>query len=159
MSLWMSVLSFVANWIVFQSSLYQGALELGNQKRLMNELVQNYQEEPPIPVWYWVIPPIKLRLERNRLKKIIINHVQEEVKLDDTFIFLDRATTWLYVASASVLSAIVTTYELVIQLSDSFNTWLWIGLVILMIVFGLITISYRLSDKRKKRLTKKLRQV
>lgn len=145
------VLTFIGTWLLYGFSLYQGALELSDQKRIVDKL-KDTTPYPKVSPWYWLLPPLKLKRERQRLQQILHDRINEQEEAGDLFSFFNRATAWFYIALAGILNGIASTGALMAQFLQKGSIWLSIALDALMIVIGVLHVRYRLAHWRGQRM-------
>lgn len=108
---------FLGAWLLVAGSVYQAALELRDQDfaadriRAANEQATKLRHPS---AWWWLLPPVKLVLERKR-DRLFRNEFFSLLSRDDSesmLSFMNKATAWLYVGLGGFLLAAKETYEL-----------------------------------------------
>lgn len=138
-------LGFLGSWLLFAGPIYQAALELQEQDIESDRIrATGAMLEQPAKVspWWWLIPPVKLILERrrsNKYKRIYIDALLPE-DAEALISFLNKATAWLLVAIGGLCIAIKETYEL--AEGSHWDHWVfWLLVFVLPLLSILHTIS------------------
>lgn len=156
-----AIISFLASYIMFVFCLFQGVLDMSNQINELHKMENSSKKYHPIMAGLWMIPPLKIMLERNRLRKILRDsHYNENtIKFRAFYNVSNQSTAWAYISFACMLDAIVS----IKTLFDAFR-WhlpipLFIILSLLLIILGYAQVMYRVSDDRKEKLGTKIRRL
>lgn len=152
----MLVLACLGNWLLFSFPLFQGCLEMKEQANTIEILIEENAEYKKISPWYWLLPFRKLSLEKKRALTIMRNASLNQQQMKQMLLFFDRATAWLFVSLAGLLSGIAATNTLLEKLFP--HEPIWVLCIVIMIIIGISTFNvfYRLSKKREQRLITKI---
>lgn len=147
----------LGNWMIFVFTFYQGLLEMSNQIERV-EKAHHHVVPPKVSAWYWIWPPLKIHLERDRLLRIF--KLSDGVKGDlrTMLYFLDRSTAWLYLSVGSLFAAIASNY-FTLKVFDIHLTWWEFSLMVLMIIMFVTWFDlYHLKNKRINRKLNKMKE-
>ncbi len=154
MVLAMLIVRFLGSWLLFAGAIYQAAIELRDEDIEFDRIkaVTSQVEKPQrISIWWWLLPPLKVYLERRSKHEYRDRYIKALPKKDIEAIvsFRSKANGWQLVYLGSLLLAIDETYELV-----KHENWSYISLaalVILMILVSLLNLimSLKHADKIK----------
>ncbi|KRO17723.1 hypothetical protein [Lacticaseibacillus saniviri] len=150
------VLAFIGGWMLYFYPLYQGVLELSEQKRVIDKFRGTDVAYPPVSPWYWLLPPLKISKEKQRGIQILRDRVDQEEESDELLRFFNRATAWFYIALAGILNGIVVTGTMLDQWWPAASVWLSIGLDLVMIALGVVHVRYRMGRRRGQKLMTRL---
>lgn len=157
MGIWGAILTFIGLWLLYIFPLYQGVLEISEQDKIIGKLSQaDEQKYPEISSWYWLIPPLKIRKEKERGIAILRDSLNGKEDIHALFGFLNKATAWFYISLAGILNAIVATYDLVDSITKSYTLLISFIVDILMIIIGVLVVIYRSNRHRKQRILDKI---
>jgi hypothetical protein len=128
MQLFLMTCRFLGSWLLVAGPILQAALELQGLDFELSKVRQQMRDAAPAkvsPLW-WLLPPIKLVLERRYLREARDRMVQalSYEEFEGLLEFTNKATGWLYVAGGGLLLAISATDEVV----GHFH-WPWWALV------------------------------
>lgn len=156
-----ALISFAANYIMFVFCLFQGVLDMANQINELHRAEHSNQTYRPIMSGLWMIPPLKIMLERQRLKQIIKDTTSpKDLKKFQAFYSVsNQSTAWAYISFACMLNAIVSIKGLFDALHWHLSIPLFILLSFLLIILGYSQVMYRVSDDRKEKLTAKIKRL
>lgn len=112
-----AVCGFAGSWLLVAGPLYQAALELHEEKIENSHFFKSRKELPPQPHvsnWWWLLPPIKILLERRQTKlyREAFLHSLPNDQVDFMINFINKATAWTYVSGGGFLLACKETYEM-----------------------------------------------
>lgn len=144
------ILGFIGDWLLFSFPLLQAALELSEQGNIIGQFKEVGRKYPKVSPWYWLLPPLKLYLERQRVKKII--HDQDFAGIDRKSLssFSARGTAWFYVALAGACNGIGETRELLEHFHWYHSSLLFWSVNLFMILLGIANVvtRIRITDER-----------
>lgn len=147
MDLFINLCGFFGVWLLFIFPLYQACLELAAQAIEFKQFSDSKIEVKEISPFYWIIPPYKIYKEKHRailiLKKLDLN-TNELYKIMN---FFDKATAWFYVSLAGLLNSIYVTHEL-FEKYEMYNPYYFFIFIIVMTVFGILHVHFRMNKKR-----------
>lgn len=130
----MTIVGFLGAWLLVAGPLYQAALELRDEN-LEQDHFDKAREQvnnvPHVSVWWWLIPPVKVYLERRRdarFRREFMNHLSD-TDLEAMVSFMSKATGWAVVSLGGFLLAVNETYELT-KVFDAPIHLFWILLVV-----------------------------
>lgn len=144
--------SFVGAWLLFAGAIYQAALELQEQD-IETERIRATGRKIDLPhhvsAWWWLVPPVKLVLERRRSKEYRKAHIKALLDEDVEALtaFFNKATAWVYVATGGFLIAVNETYGVVQEYGWN-DVFFWIIIVTLGLISILNTVL-RISRTKK----------
>lgn len=124
---------FIGAWLLVAGPLYQAVLELKDQDIEIERIRSargSIAISPKVSVWWWLLPPIKVLLERRRSLTYRRAHFKALSAQDQAALiaFIDKATAWLFVALGGFSIAIKETFELAEALElKSYAFWLIIA--------------------------------
>jgi hypothetical protein len=118
MELFVTWCGFIGSWLLFAGPIYQAAMEL-REENIENEhfeaAARSIEKPPKISQWWWLLPPVKVWLERRRsheYRRSFVSVLSPE-DVEQMITFINKAAGWLLVAAGGFLIAIKETYELV----------------------------------------------
>lgn len=145
---------FVGAWLLVAGPIYQAALELSEERERVqfehwHEARKKLPAQREASAWWWLLPPIKIYLERkysNEYRRQFIAALPpEDVAL--MINFMNKATAWLYVATGGFLIAIKETYELGEHLE--FGTPVIIVAAVILAVLSVLNTALRMARSQK----------
>lgn len=149
MELFVNLCGFIGVWLLFTFPMYQAFLELSDQaiafSKIVSEKLAPVEKVSPV---YWLIPPLKIRKEKQRALRIIRGLQLETNDLKKLLLYFDKATAWFYVALAGLLNGIYVTYELFGGVGLPRNPLPFFGTIVVVIIFCIGSVSHRLNTKR-----------
>lgn len=152
----MVILAFVGDWLLFSFPLYQGLLELTEQKKILNRLEDKKDVIKAISPWLWLLPLYKIFLEKKRAIQIIQLTSPKEKEVFAMIRYFDKATAWFYVSIAGVLKGFVSTFEVLNTYHVKINVSIFILINVCMVILGLGNALYRLSNLRNSKMVDKV---
>ncbi|MGC4960873.1 hypothetical protein ACPXCG_17645 [Gordonia sp. DT218] len=142
MELFVAICGYVGAWLLVAGPMYQGALELSEEKidrGTIREQSLAIPHQERVSPWWWLLPPVAY---------VLIHRAQEEWRQQVTaaltleqreqFVsYANKATGWFIVGAGAALIGIKEAFELVEALE-------WPGWVtiVLCVVAGLMAIGY-----------------
>jgi len=126
---------FLGAWLLVAGPLYQAALEL-RAEDIEIERIKSVKDSitlpPAISVWWWLLPPFKISLERKRSRLYRRIYIKALTTEDASALvsFISKATAWMFVATGGLLIAIKETYELIHILEIPIALF-WIAIIIM----------------------------
>lgn len=145
----MATLAFLGDWLLFIFPMYQGVLEISEQKKAMKRFIKKGKKYPDVSPWYWLFPPYKIFLERRRMVHILEDSIDSEKNFFVMQPFMNKATAWFYVALAGLLNGIAATNELLEKFHLELPWPLFLLLIIMLIASGILQVLYRTSKRRQ----------
>ncbi|MGQ2282994.1 hypothetical protein [Apilactobacillus kunkeei] len=100
-------------------------------------------------------------LERNRLKKILLNAKSKTdiKKIRSFYNVSNQSTAWAYISFACMLDAIVSIKTLFDAFKWHLSIPVFILLSFLIIIIGYSQVMYRVSDNRKEKIGSKINRL
>ncbi len=146
------VIETIGAWLLFAAPLLQATTELHEEVTGWEAIRTRFHTSTKIPIkqvslWWWLLPPVKIILERRKISKI--KQVYADVTLsDDTHKSLRRfslkANGWIGVTLGGWLVAISTTWELVEKVELGIKTWVFL---LLLLTYTSILFTIKLITK------------
>ncbi|KRO00730.1 hypothetical protein [Companilactobacillus kimchiensis] len=152
----LSCFELIGAWLIFIFPLYQGMLELQEQIQSVKRNEIKESTLPKISMWYWLFPPLKIRLEKQRMFKLLSQRHTSNTELEAFLHFLDKATAWFYVALGGLLTAISVTYGTLEQFKIELSPPIFWLLIIVIIICTFVSDNHRINSKRKQRIIQKI---
>lgn len=144
------ILAFIGDWLLFAYPWYQAHLELSESQRFLNSVRKVATETTKVSPWFWLIPFLKIALERRRAQNILKGTVKNWDNFQEMMSFLNKATAWMYVAVGGLLNAWYTTYELLDHMHvEPLMPW-WIASVVILMLVSDLMVDYRGSEARQR---------
>ncbi|MBW1606172.1 hypothetical protein [Lactobacillus sp. Sy-1] len=151
MKIFIAWLGFFGDWLLFVFPLYQGLLDVTEgSDMLKNAHSSGKKRNRMISSLLWLLPPLKVLIERRRVRQISKYALNQSVDFNKVYRKLNVATAWVYVSLAGVLNGIVATEELLEIYNYGDNWWILLITSLLIVFIGIKIIQYFVSDKRKK---------
>ena len=148
-------LGFLGAWLLFAGSIYQAALELQDEDIEIDRIrAAGARVEPArkTSVWLWLLPPLKVYLERRHKKEYqrrFIDALSHE-DLEAIVSFRSKTSAWLFVAVGGICIACKESYEL-----GEHYSWSTLQLIGAVITLLLLSILYLISSLiRAKKIVK-----
>lgn len=138
-------------WLLVAGPLYQAALELRDEDIEVDRIHaagKNVTILPRVSAWWWLLPPVKIILERRRshaYRRDFIRALSQQ-DLDALVSFINKATAWMFVAIGGFLIATKETYELCHEL-DVPVAWFWV-IVLVMLLLSIINTVARIHRSK-----------
>ncbi len=156
-----AIISFSASYIMFVFCLFQGVLDMSGQINELHKAEHSAKKYHPMRAGLWMIPPLKIMLERNRLKKILLNAKSDtDIKKFRTFYNVsNQSTAWAYISFACMLDSIVSIKTLFDAFRWHLSIPVFILLSLLIIIVGYAQVMYRVSDDRKEKIGAKINRL
>ena len=146
------VIETIGAWLLFAAPLLQATTELHEEVTGWEAIRTRFHTSTKIPIkqvslWWWLLPPVKIILERRKISKI--KQVYADVTLsDDTHKSLRRfslkANGWIGVTLGGWLVANSTTWELVEKVELGIKTWVFL---LLLLTYTSILFTIKLITK------------
>ena len=146
------VIETIGAWLLSAAPLLQATTELHEEVTGWEAIRTRFHTSTEIPIkqvslWWWLLPPVKIILERRKISKI--KQVYADVTLsDDTHKSLRRfslkANGWIGVTLGGWLVAISTTWELVEKVELGTKTWVFL---LLLLTYTSILFTIKLITK------------
>jgi len=108
---------FAGAWLLFAGPTYQAAVEL-QEEDLANDRIkaagENVAKPPRVSPWWWLLPPVKIYLEKKRSVAYQRMYIRAQLPQDAEAIiaFRNKAYGWMLVAVGGLCIAIKETYDL-----------------------------------------------
>jgi hypothetical protein len=126
---------FVGAWLLVAGPLQQAAMELRQEDARVQRIHAVHAAVPaprPVSVWWWLLPPVKVVLDRRRgarHKQAFFERLEHE-DAEAVLEYLNAANAWLFVSGGACLLAFKETLNLVERFEAP--TWaFWAGCVVL----------------------------
>jgi hypothetical protein len=140
--------TFFGSWLLFAGAIFQSALELREQD-IERDRIHEIKKEISIPrnvsSWWWLLPPVKLILERVQTHKWRKEYFKILIPEDREALvnFTQKAKGWLFVAGGGILLALETTWRFT-QLLD----WDWWLRLITIVALIYISLFYTITQMK-----------
>jgi len=156
--LFIKIIEILAGWLLFTFPMYQGLMELSDYRNIFSKFDQYRGDYHEISPWYWLIPPVKIILERNRAMKVIKRFVKSDHDIKVFISFNDKATAWYFVSLGGWIDLITSIYDILegLHLTHFILFFLLISLIATM--SGFFSAYYRVSEIRQKKMVKKFKK-
>lgn len=152
MTFLMPVIETIGAWLLFAAPLLQATTELHEEVAGWEAIRNRFQTSNKINIkqislWWWLLPPVKIMLERRKISKI--KQAYADITLsDDTHKALRhfslKANGWIGVTLGGWLVAISTTWELVENVELGIKTWVFL---LLLLTYTSILFTIKLIKK------------
>ncbi len=122
-------LALLGAWLLFAGPLYQAMLEMRAHEFAVNHApLRDRFKAPPVSSWWWILPPVKLWLDKQHSDAIRAQYVGSLSKeqLRSLVDYLNRAAGWMLVGAGAFLLAMHETIETV----EHFELKPWSGILI-----------------------------
>lgn len=129
METFINLCGFLGGWLVVAGSLYQAALELKDMdiaREHIEETRKRIPEQKHVSFWWWLLPPIKIILERrlsNQWRRQFITALPNEA-MEPIVAYMNKASGWVFVSSGAFFLAVKENYELIHGL-EAHLWWFW----------------------------------
>lgn len=138
MELFIAWIGFAGAWLLFAGPIYQAALELKEQDIEFERIRLSAAHVPkptPVSPWWWLLPPVKLSLEKRRSRHYRQQYIKALSAEDAESLvsFMSKATAWLLVAAGGLCIAVKETYELA-EHEHWAHSWFWLVVVVMLLV-------------------------
>lgn len=146
------VIETIGAWLLFAAPLLQATTELHEEVTGWEAIRTRFHTSTKIPIkqvslWWWLLPPVKIILERRKISKIKQAYA-DIILSDDTHKALRRfslkANGWIGVTLGGWLVAISTTWELVEKVELGIKTWVFL---LLLLTYTSILFTIKLITK------------
>lgn len=149
-----SLVTLVGALLLYIFPAVQAVQELRSYADLLKKYRYfEYNEQKTNKFWI-IVYPYRIKLEKERARKILKKFIKNKSEFDMLFQFLDRATAWWYVALAGALNSISATYSLIKTLNLQISLLFFLGIVSMILILGYLQIRYRVSAARLKKKRK-----
>ncbi|MCT6894307.1 MAG: hypothetical protein M3Z45_02605, partial [Bombilactobacillus mellifer] len=64
MDIFIDFFEVLGEWLLFTFPIYQGLIELYDYEHFLEDFSQSSQLSDKISPWYWLLPPVKIYLEK-----------------------------------------------------------------------------------------------
>ncbi|WP_282800725.1 hypothetical protein [Lactococcus lactis] len=159
MEKFVEIIEFIAKWLLFAFPLYQAYIELIEQQKFLNKIVRKSKKYPKISPWYWVIPPLKITLEKKRGLTILSEGLISKRDFEDSIIFGRKATAWFYVSIAGLLEGVAAVYEVFHSFGYQISYFKLVFISVLVAAICIINIRNRIKKINITSFKKKLKQI
>ncbi|WP_105956758.1 hypothetical protein [Apilactobacillus quenuiae] len=157
-----AIISFIAGYIMFVFCLFQGVLDMSAQINEIHKAENSSKKFKAIRTGLWMIPPLKIILERNRLRNIVKssgNSKEDAERFKKFYDISNQSTAWAYISFACMLDSIVS----IKTVFDAFRWHLTLPLFsvlsLIVIIAGYAQVMYRASDDREEKLSAKINRL
>jgi len=142
---------FFGAWLLVAGPVSQAAQELSEielERDRIAEAASKVSRPEPVSAWWWLLPPVKMWLERRRgdSQREAYIKAQRPEDLEALMTFFNKAQGWLMVGAGGTLIATKETWEL--HEVYEWPEWVFWGLVVVMLVGSLL---FTVSRERRKR--------
>lgn len=142
----LTILGFIAEWLLFTFSLHQAVIELSEQKEALDDIKLASTKYRSVSPFYWLFPPLKVWLEKKRMEKILHDITVNTKDFDELFGLSNRAIAWAYLAVAEIFISAIATNEVLEIFKVELSNLQFVGVNLLLIILGLGIVVYRTSD-------------
>lgn len=142
----LTVLGFIAEWLLFTFSLHQAVIELSEQKEALNDIKLASKKYQNVSAMYWLFPPLKVWLEKRRMEKILHDITINTKNFDQLFGLSNRAIAWAYLAVAEIFISLIATNEVLEIFEIEVTNWQFVGINLFLVGIGILIVAYRTSD-------------
>lgn len=142
------ILGFLGEWFLFSFPLLQAFLELTEYQEVISSFKKVGKNYHKISPWFWIIPPLKIYLERKRLKQIISDADFSLVNKKELKSFELKAIAWFYVSMAGAFNGIGKTGELIHHFGLQPATLLFWVINCVMLILGVMHVILRMRILR-----------
>lgn len=149
-------LTFIGVWLLYIFPLYQGVLEISEQDRIIGKFQQADNKYAPVSSWYWLLPPLKIKKEKERGIRILRENIHGQEEIHALTNFLNKAVAWFYIALAGILNGLVATYDLIDVLLKNQILLISVIVDIFNIVLGIMIVRRRMSSQHKKKIIQRI---
>lgn len=148
MEIVINLCGFFGVWGLVSFPLYQAVLELSfNVFNFVKKIPNNFKNTKISPL-LWIIPPLKIYKEKQRVKEIFLSMDMSNEEIKKLWLFLDKATAWFYVSLAGLLNAIYFTYDLYSKYFEHLSIYYYLIVIVGMLVLSIVNVKYRVSKRR-----------
>ncbi|QYN56827.1 MULTISPECIES: hypothetical protein [unclassified Lactobacillus] len=158
-SLFISVVSLLGDWLLFSFPLYQGLMELYDYQRFLKDFDNSSKALAKISPWYWFLPNLKIHYEKSRAVKILKTIIKSDTDFRSAMSFIDKATAWYFVAMGGWFKMIQSMYDFLDEIGVHHDAWWLVIGVVLSTFTGLFSAYYRVSPHRQKAMLNKFNKV
>lgn len=147
------IIEMIGDWLLFAGPLLQAAIELREEADGWDDVHKHLREAVKSDDWpkrvsflWWLLPPVKIHLERKRSDKAqsIISRELSEDELKMFRVFGLKARAWVIVSGGAWLMALATSYQVLSQdFGFSLISWLISMILISFICLASITAIFR----------------
>lgn len=152
------IIEILAEWLLFTFPMYQGLMELSDYRNIFSEFNQYRGDYHEISPWYWLIPPVKIILERNRAMKVIKRFVKTDHEIKVFISFNDKATAWYFVSLGGWMELITSIYDILQTLKLANFRWIFLVVSLIVTLTGFFSAYYRVSEIRQKKMVEKFKK-
>lgn len=159
MAIFVAFCGVVGAWLVFTFSIYQGLLDMQEQRQLIADRVTVVDKFSP---WWWVLPPVKIAKEKARGLQMLASLGLSETTVSGISRAFSRAVAWFYVAIGGALTTLAALYTLLVTGHWYTPLAFWVIMLILLVLgFGqaAVRIDPRHQAKKQAELTAALRDA
>lgn len=129
-----TLLELIGAWILFGAPLFQSVTELYEElekrEKLVTVINQNHTDQAikKVSFWWWLFPPIKIALEKKKLRQIkkMTNHQLSEETKEALHRLSLKANGWAGVSLGGWIVAVSTTWEFVQSDHDALRKWFFL---------------------------------
>lgn len=143
MELLIALAGFAGGWFLVAGPIFQAAVELREHEAAGKRYLLDQPDDASRKVspWWWLLPPVKIFLEKRRSDRYRQEYFSQ-LPADDAALlvsFMNKATGWVYVATGAFLIAVKETFELVEELH--LEVWVfWVAIVVMFLIAVLNTV-------------------
>lgn len=159
MDIFIDFFEVLGEWLLFTFPIYQGLIELYDYEHFLEDFSQSSQLSGEISPWYWLLPPVKIYLEKQRALKIlkrVINGDENQFRI--VISFLDKATAWYFVSLGGWLNFVSAFYSWSEHLHWQHGEIIVLILVLCSTATGIYLPIYRVGAHHQKVILEKLRR-
>ncbi len=154
----MDILSLLGEWLLFTFPMYQGLMELDDYRNFFSKFDNYRMDYKKISPWFWILPPLKIILERNRAMKVIKKFVTSEHDIKVLMSFIDKATAWYYVSLGGWFKVVTSIYEILTENHVKLFIPVFLVLIIIATSSGFISAYYRIGSHRRRKMISKFQK-
>lgn len=145
MHLFLTILTFIAEWILYAFPLYQGIMELYDEEEAVKAIAHHIDKEKKVPNIFWLFPPLKVYLERRRLLKVIRKSIKKTNNIHAILGFYNKAVAWFMVSLAGLFKSVEATYSLYDTVSYKKSTVFFLVMLGSCFILSTFYIVYRVK--------------
>lgn len=117
MDIFLAICGFIGAWLLVAGPLFQASIELREEDlevERIKEARHNLQDIPKISIWWWILPPVKVYLERKQNQERRIAFIDALTPEDAKALhsYMSKAVAWVYVSAGAFFLAVTETYNL-----------------------------------------------
>lgn len=145
----LDIIVFIAKWILFIFPVFQGINAFFSRTNVVGFYHERSVNYPEVSTWLWIIPPLKIYLEKKRFKKIMRDSQLDRKEAEQFYNITNKAIAWLCISLAGLFEGIDATYSLLEGLDIHLSLFMFILLIVIIVFLLYLSLMYSLSERRK----------